>query len=105
MKALNIIKFFTAALYYKYFKSKKKQLYCPCCSSLLDSHIDLENAGAPKAGDYTICLYCTNILYFEKNKVLKKATDYQINDLSINYPDAHKFLIETQKELKTGYFE
>lgn len=105
MIKFNSLKFFIAVLYYKIKNRYKKAVICPCCNSKLDRHIDVDKAGGPQSGDYTICLYCLNILYFEKKDTLLKATDKQIYFLKNQYPDAYNFLIGIKTDLENRYFE
>jgi len=56
--------------------------FCPCCNRFFDSATCTTEEGAkPEAGAITICLYCHEILTWNKNMNLERLSDFRFLQL------------------------
>ena len=56
---------------------------CPKCKSALDAATNVESPKLqPKAGDVTVCLYCSSILIYKTDFLLRKATKADLRKLN-----------------------
>lgn len=62
--------------------SQLEKTTCPKCKAQLDAatHVGLEEI-QPKKNDLTVCLYCSTILIYKSNLLLRKATKKDMKKL------------------------
>lgn len=56
---------------------------CPnsACNKILDGFTSLDEGAVPKKGDFSVCMYCTQLLQYDGYK-FDKATNEILNRLS-----------------------
>ena len=55
---------------------------CLSCGSELDASTGVYDAGLPKPGDITLCLYCGHIMAFAGDLGLRELTDSEARDVA-----------------------
>jgi hypothetical protein len=51
---------------------------CPKCTTVLDGAGDPLGRNAPKPGDFTVCLFCAEVLQYDRQMQLQIATRQEI---------------------------
>lgn len=51
---------------------------CPVCDHKIDAMTGVDHDAAPKAGDFTVCIYCGNVLRITDGLGLRIATTDEI---------------------------
>jgi hypothetical protein len=59
---------------------------CPYCEKLLDGASGLDHDSAPSPDDFTVCIYCAQILRFKNDMSLRKVTPYELQKMSRKEP-------------------
>ena len=60
------------------YSGKMPAAFCPSCFKVLDGVTNLEGHDAPKSGDFTICIYCANVLRFTEEMQLELSSIEEI---------------------------
>ena len=64
-------------------RSRTPKSQCPECHRMLDMACTIAGPKlTPKVGDYTICMYCNNILEFGESLVLRPVTDSTLEKIA-----------------------
>lgn len=63
--------------------SQLEKTTCPKCKSKLDAatHAGAEEKAQPKKNDLTVCLYCSSILIYNSDLLLREATEKDLKKL------------------------
>lgn len=79
--------------------SGREQSDCPVCKMPLNAHTNTTDRGAPRTGDYTICLYCGSVLRFGPVGLRTlNAREQAIADADANIQRAKKMVAEIHRE-------
>jgi len=58
-----------------------KMIYCQTCKKELNCHTGPAEGLMPKAGDYTMCVYCGSIYIFDNPPNFRNLTTQELGDL------------------------
>jgi hypothetical protein len=73
---------------------------CPACGYSCNAVSDVRQDAIPQPGDTSICLNCGQILTFDPEMLLRKATAAEISDLMTNYPTAWEFIDQARLRIE-----
>lgn len=83
-----------------------KEQHCPSCNHILDAATHIENDEViPSEGDYSICMYCGEILRFGKDQELILATQEDLENLIDVDMDVYDQLVYYQNKIKSNPFK
>lgn len=58
------------------------EMYCPQCGKLINGAISIDSSVAkPRSGDFSICVFCAQMLRFDDNLKLIELTQNEFNKL------------------------
>jgi hypothetical protein len=77
---------------------KHAESRCPQCNYKLDgsTHVHGDKASLPEPGDYSVCLNCGQVLVYEDDCRLRKATVRDIGALMSEAPDSWAVIEKAQ---------
>ena len=62
-----------------------KSTRCVCCKKHIDMSTGLQSQ-IPKEGDFSVCVYCGQLMVFEADKSLREANDEEMKEFQILSP-------------------
>jgi len=71
-----------------------KETHCKSCLHKIECHTAIENDDKPTPGDYSVCLYCGKISFFDNDLNLVGMTEAQINELKESDPGSYNLLLK-----------
>lgn len=78
------------------------QSRCPQCNYKLDAstHVQGESTSAPQPGDASVCINCGQVLTYEKEGRLRRATVREIGALMAENPEGWRVIEEAQNFIR-----
>lgn len=69
--------------------------FCPACGYTLDAASSFDEAAAPSAGDFSVCIACAAVLRFDRELRLRAASPALVAQACSRDPELRRSLLRT----------